>query len=119
MIPIKDKYKKFDTDPTLEDQTRIHKTKKSILDRPSEPLAQRIEAKVSHYFTQGVAGLQTPATPLTVCLLTAAVYVDNPSIRHKCQSHPSRRIVAVIIKSSLEGIKEFISFSRVLIQKGT
>ena len=35
MIPIKDKYKKFGTDPTLEDQIRIYKTKKSILDRPS------------------------------------------------------------------------------------
>ena len=28
MIPIKDKYKKFGTDPTLEDQIRIYKTKK-------------------------------------------------------------------------------------------
>ena len=44
MIPIKDKYKKFGTDPTLEDQIRIYKTKKSILDRPSGPVAQRIEA---------------------------------------------------------------------------
>ena len=35
MIPIKDKYKTFGTDPTLEDQIRIHKTKKFILDRPS------------------------------------------------------------------------------------
>ena len=41
MIPIKDKYKEFGTDPTLEDQIRIYKTKKSILDRPSTP---RIEA---------------------------------------------------------------------------
>ena len=30
--------------PTLEDQIRIYKTKKSILDRPSEPVAKRIEA---------------------------------------------------------------------------
>ena len=50
MIPIKDKYRKFGTDPTLEDQIRIHKnhkihkTQKSILDRPSGPVAQRIEA---------------------------------------------------------------------------
>ena len=51
MIPIKDKYKKkkkkkkkFGTDPTLEDQIRIYKTKKSILDRPLGPVAQRIEA---------------------------------------------------------------------------
>ena len=44
MIPIKDKYKKFGTDPTLEEQIRIYKTKKSILDRPSGPVVQRIEA---------------------------------------------------------------------------
>ena len=44
MITIKDKYKKFGTDPTLEDQIRIYKTKKSILDRPSGPVAQWIEA---------------------------------------------------------------------------
>ena len=44
MIPIKDKYRKFGTDPTLEEQIRIYKTKKSILDRPSGPVAQRIEA---------------------------------------------------------------------------
>ena len=44
MIPIKDKYKKFGTDPTLEDRIRIYKTKISILDRPSGPVAQRIEA---------------------------------------------------------------------------
>ena len=31
------------TDPTLEDQIRIYKTKKSILDRPLGPMAQRIE----------------------------------------------------------------------------
>ena len=31
-------------DPTMEDQIRIYKTKKSILDRPSGPVAQRIEA---------------------------------------------------------------------------
>ena len=48
MIPIKDNYK-FSTDPTMEDQIRktnnwIHKTKKSILDRPSGPVAQWIEA---------------------------------------------------------------------------
>ena len=39
MIPIKDKYRKFGTDPTLEDQIRIYKTQKSILDRPSGPVA--------------------------------------------------------------------------------
>ena len=44
MIPIKDKYKKFGMDPTMEDQIRIYKTKKSILDRPSGPVAQWIEA---------------------------------------------------------------------------
>ena len=45
MIPIKNKYKKFGTNPTLEDQIRIYKTKKkTILDRPSGPVAQRIEA---------------------------------------------------------------------------
>ena len=49
MIPIKDDYKKFGTDPTMEEQLRrtnnwIYKTKKSILDRPSGPVAQRIEA---------------------------------------------------------------------------
>ena len=44
VIPIKDKYKKFGTDPTLEEQIRIYKTKKSILDRPLGPAAQRIEA---------------------------------------------------------------------------
>ena len=44
MIPIKEKYKTFGTDPTLEDQIRIYKTKKSILDQPSGPVAQRIEA---------------------------------------------------------------------------
>ena len=48
MIPIKDNYK-FGTDPTMEDQIRktnnwIYKTKKSSLDRPSGPVAQRIEA---------------------------------------------------------------------------
>ena len=47
-IPNKDNYK-FCTDPTMEDQIRrtnnwIHKTKKSNLDRPSGPVAQRIEA---------------------------------------------------------------------------
>ena len=44
MIPIKDKYKTFGTDLTLEDQIRIYKTKKSILARPSGPKAQRIDA---------------------------------------------------------------------------
>ena len=34
MIPIKDKYKKFGTDPALEEQIRIYKTKKSILRGP-------------------------------------------------------------------------------------
>ena len=48
MIPIKDNYK-FGTDPTMEDQIRrtnnwIYKTKKSIFERPSGPVAQRIEA---------------------------------------------------------------------------
>ena len=48
MIPIKDNYK-FGMDPTMEDQIGrtnnwIYKTKKSILDRPSGPVAQRIEA---------------------------------------------------------------------------
>ena len=44
MIPIKDKYKKFGTDPTLEDQIRIYKTKKSILDRPSGPMDRGVES---------------------------------------------------------------------------
>ena len=35
MIPIKDKYRKFGADPTLEDQIKIYKTQKSILDRPA------------------------------------------------------------------------------------
>ena len=35
---------KFGTDPILEDQIMIYETKKSILDRPSGPVAQRIEA---------------------------------------------------------------------------
>ena len=35
---------KFSTDLTLEEQIRIYKTKKSILDCPSGPVAQRIEA---------------------------------------------------------------------------
>ena len=52
MIPIKYNYK-FGTDPTMEDQMRktnnwIYKTKKktknTILDRPSGPVAQWIEA---------------------------------------------------------------------------
>ena len=48
MIPIKDNYK-FSMDPTMEEQIRrtnnwIYKTKKSILDRPSGPVVQRIEA---------------------------------------------------------------------------
>ena len=46
MIPIKDNYK-FGTDPTMEDQIRtnnwIYKTKKSNLDQPSGPVAQRID----------------------------------------------------------------------------
>ena len=33
MIPIKRQLQKFGTDPTMEDQIRIYKTKKSILDR--------------------------------------------------------------------------------------
>ena len=44
MIPIKDNIQKFGTDPILEDQIVIYETKKSILDRPSGPVAQRIEA---------------------------------------------------------------------------
>ena len=44
MIPIKDKYKNFGSDPTVEEHIRIYKTKKSILDRPSGPVAQRIGA---------------------------------------------------------------------------
>ena len=44
MIPIRDNIQKFGTDPILEDQIRIYETKKSILDRPSRPVAQRIEA---------------------------------------------------------------------------
>ena len=48
MISIKDNYK-FGTDPTMEDQIRrtnnwIYKTKKSNLDCPSGPMAQRMEA---------------------------------------------------------------------------
>ena len=43
MIPIKRQVQKFSTDPTLEDQIRIYKTKKSIPDHPSGPVAQRIE----------------------------------------------------------------------------
>ena len=31
-------------DPTMEDQIRIYKTKNSIFDHPSGPVAQRIEA---------------------------------------------------------------------------
>ena len=42
MIPIKDKYK--NSDLTLEEEIRIYKTKKSILDRSSGTVAQRIEA---------------------------------------------------------------------------
>ena len=34
MIPIKRQLQKFGTDLTMEDQIRIFKTKKSILDRP-------------------------------------------------------------------------------------
>ena len=44
MIPIKDNIQKFGTDPILEDQIMIYETKKSILDLPSGPVAQRIEA---------------------------------------------------------------------------
>ena len=44
MIPIKDKYKKFGTDPTLEDQIRIYKTKNPSLIALRGPMAQRIEA---------------------------------------------------------------------------
>ena len=50
MIPIKDNYK-FGTDPAMEDQIRrtnnlIYKTKKSNLDHPSGPMAQRIEVSI-------------------------------------------------------------------------
>ena len=38
MIPIKDKYKTFGTDPTLEDPIRIYKTKKI---RPWSPFGAR------------------------------------------------------------------------------
>ena len=34
MIPIKDNIQKFGPDPTMEDQIRIYKTKKSILRGP-------------------------------------------------------------------------------------
>ena len=44
MIPIKDNIQKFGTDLILEDQIMIYETKKSILDHPSGPVAQRIEA---------------------------------------------------------------------------
>ena len=44
MIPIKRQLQKFGTDSSMEDQIRIYKTKKSILDRPSGPVSQRIEA---------------------------------------------------------------------------
>ena len=44
MIPIKRQLQKFSMDPTMEDQIRIYKTKKSIIDRPSGPVAQRVEA---------------------------------------------------------------------------
>ena len=44
--------KKFGTEPTMEDQIRIYKTKTSILDRPSSPVAQRIEA-LSLYGSRG------------------------------------------------------------------
>ena len=44
MIPIKDNIQKFGTDPILEDQIMIYETKKSILDRPSGPVAQWVEA---------------------------------------------------------------------------
>ena len=43
MIPIKDNLQKFSTDLTMEDQIRIYEPKKSILDRPSRSVAQRIE----------------------------------------------------------------------------
>ena len=42
MIPIKRQLQKFGTDPTMEDQIRIYKTKKSIL------VVQRIEALSFH-----------------------------------------------------------------------
>ena len=52
MIPIRDNIQKIGTDPTLEDQIRIYETKKSIPDRPSGPVAQRIEA-LSLFGTRG------------------------------------------------------------------
>ncbi len=59
MIPIKDNYK-FGTDPTMEDQIRrtnnwIYKTKKSNLERPSGPVAQRIVSMVSGELCQKIA----------------------------------------------------------------
>ena len=44
MIPIKDNIQKFGTDLILDGQIMIYETKESILDRPSGPVAQRIEA---------------------------------------------------------------------------
>ena len=42
MLSLVTEVQKFGTDPTMEDQIRIYKTKKSILDRPSWPVVQRI-----------------------------------------------------------------------------
>ena len=44
MIPIKDNHKKFGTDLTMEDQIRIYKTKKSILDRPFGAVDRGVES---------------------------------------------------------------------------
>ena len=65
MIPIKDNYK-FGTDPIMEDQIKrtnnwIYKTKKSNLDRPSGPVAQRIEA-LSLYSSRIAVSIPTQAS---------------------------------------------------------
>ena len=51
MIPIKDNIRKSGTDPIREYQIMIYETKKSILDRPLGPVAQRIEAVSLFGFT--------------------------------------------------------------------
>ena len=49
MIPIKRKLQKFGTDPTMEDQIRIYKTKKFILHRPSGPVLDTALLSTQHY----------------------------------------------------------------------
>ena len=44
LVTVSPEITAFGTDPTMEDRIRIYKTKKSIHDRPSGPVAQRIEA---------------------------------------------------------------------------